>query len=607
MDDELLDFYNKELTFLRRSAARFSQENPQAASALRISEDAIEDPHVEHLIQSVAFLNGRVRKKIEDDFPELNESLLDILYPHYLRPIPSMSIVKLRAQKGLSEDYTVPKDSLLETHPVDGEPVTFRTSYPVTLWPFKVTNAELVEGAYRAPPIPSYLDSSAVIKIQLTCDEEDIEFGTLKPDHIRFYIRGEEGLSSKLYTLIFNHVVGVSVADHSLDTSPVYLGPDAIQPVGFEDRDNLLEYSNRSFIGYRLLTEYFVFPKKFLFFDIKGLGKKLKGRGNKIELFLYLNKSFAGVSEFVDSSTFELGCTPIVNLFKQRAEPIIADGHCDEYHLVADSRQKLSKEIYQIEEVHVTGSNGEEIDISPFYGLNHDGKHSSLYWHARRRAVLNDKPNLSDNGTEVFVSIVNDNYLAQDAKKWIINTDTLCMNRDMPKRLPFGGGQPKLFLREGGLIEEIECLTPPTQTIRPSKKNGMRWRLISHISINHLPLFDNEQALSILKELLALYNFNDSLNTQALINGIDSIKTRQIASRVRSRGNTAICRGIEITLTLDETRYKDQNMFLFATVLERFFALYAPINSFTKLVLKTIQKEEPIRKWTPRASHQLLA
>lgn len=610
MDEDLLDYYNKELTFLKRSAAQFAQENPQAASQLRISADAIEDPHVEHLIQSVAFLNGRIRKKLEDEFPELNDTLLDVLYPHYLQPIPSMSVVRFAPQKGLSEDYVIPKDTLLETHPVEGEPVTFRTAYPTTLWPFKVTNAELIEGAYRAPPIPAYLDSSAVIKIQLTCDEEDITFGALKPDKIRFYLRADSGIANKLYTLLFNHVVGVSVADNSFDTSPIYLSKENIAAVGFDDSDNLLEYSKRSFAGYRLLTEFFSFSKKFMFFDVTGLGKKLKGRGQKIELFFYLNKSLPGVSEFVDKTTFELGCTPIVNLFSQRAEPIMADGKREEYHIIPDSRQKHSKEIYQVKSVSVTQKDGDELNIPPYYSLSHQEEGASshgIFWHQQRRnAEHKDKKHL-DYGTEVYLSLVNDNYLSLAADKWIINVETVCMNRDMPKRLPFGGGQPALFLREGGLIDEVECLVPPTQTTRPSRQHGTRWRLISHLSLNHLPLYDNEQLLIALKELLTLYNFDDSLNTQAMINGIESVTSRQIASRVRSHGNAAICRGVEITLTLDESRYKDQNMLLFASVMERFFALYAPINSFTRLVLKTRQKPEAVKKWTPRSSHHQIA
>ncbi|MDH5545252.1 MAG: type VI secretion system baseplate subunit TssF [Gammaproteobacteria bacterium] len=607
MDDSLLDYYEKELRFLNRSAARFQKENPQAASQLGINKDTIADTHVEHLIQSVAFLNGRIRKKLDDDFPELNETLLDLLYPHYLKPIPSMTIARLTPQDGLGDAYQIPKGSLLESDTIDGDALTFRTAYPVTLWPFQITQAELVEGAYKAPPIPSYLDAAAVIKLQLTCDEEDFRFEDLAPDKIRFYIGGDEGISNKLYSLIFNHLVAVSVANNSLDTAPVYLDAACVKEVGFEEEDNLLEYGKRSFSGFRLLTEFFTFPKKFMFFDVTGLKDRLQGRGSRIEIFLYLNRTFPGVADYVNKSVFSLGCTPVVNLFRQVAEPIVASGQSDEYHVIPDSRRKLSREIYQIDKVSITRADGEETVVAPFYGTSHQSLagDEGLYWHARRRNSDNHKSNQIDKGSEMHISLVNDNYLSASADKWVINVETLCLNRDMLKYLQ--RGTLNLHMRDGGLVETIECITPPTHTIRPGQLSGLRWRLISHLSINHIPLFDQEQTLTVLKEMLGLYNVNELPKNQAIINGIRKLNTRQIASRVRSHGNAAICRGIEVELVLDEERYKDQNMLLFASVLERFFALYAPMNSFTRLVLRTVQREEPIKKWTPRASNRQIA
>ena len=608
MDDDLLKYYSKELGFLRKSAAGFAKQNPNAASRLRISPDAIEDPHVERLIQSVAFLNGRIRKKLDDEYPELTDAFLNVLYPHYLGPVPSMSIVKMQADKGLAEDYLVPKGALLETPPVEGDPLIFRTAYPVRLWPFDVSRAELVEGAFKAPPVPVHLNPVAIIRLELKTFADDIAFSTLKPEKLRFYLRGEASVVNPLYYLILNHVSAIAIADDAVDTKPTYAGPESIKPVGFAEDENLLDYSPRSFDGYRLLTEYFAFPQKFNFIEIDGLGKKWKTRKGKVELYLYLDKTLPDLHRGISKETFALGCTPIVNLFKQIAEPISVTGYQNEYHLVADSRNMLHKEIVSIDEVKATTLDGNEIPIRPFYGFSHSGVDAdTLHWFASRRRAPEVDAEHIDPGTETYISLVDRDYLAQSPHKWVLNVKVTCSNRDLPKRLPFGGGQPALHLQEGGLVEQIECLMPPTATRRPSFSASRSWKLISHLTLNQMPLLAGPEGVAALKELLKLYDFDDSQITQSLINSIVDISYRQIASRVRAKGNTALCRGLEVTVTLDENRFKDQSMYLFGAVLERFFALAAPLNSFTKMVIRTKQKNEIYKKWKPRAAHVQLA
>jgi len=610
VSDDLLKYYNKELSYFRRAAAGFSQQHPKIASRLRLGKDTVADPHVERLIESAAFLNARVRKKLDDDFTDLSEAILGALYPHYLAPIPSMAIVQFNAQPELTAPYRIPRGAEVETEPVDGEPCRFRTSSEVTILPVAVEEADFMGGAYVAPGSSGTKGAKAVIRLVLTCQSAEVTFEQLSPGKLRFYLRGDMTDVYPLYTIIFNHLIGVSIADSANDSTAVFLDKGCIQPVGFDREEALLPYNARSMLGYQLLTEYFIFPQKFLFFDIVGLDEKLLvKRGNRLEIYLYLDKGTTDLERNISAGNFALGCAPVVNLFKQRAEPVTLTQTEHEYRVVPDARRLMAKEVYSIDNVKASSADGEALNYKPFYGFDHgEGAASpAAYWYSSREQAEQHNPSQPDYGTEVFVSLVDLRLSASVRNDWILSVDTTCMNRDLPGRLPFGGGQPKLQLGDGSApIKNIECLTPPTPTRRPELGEGTRWRLVSHLNLNHLSLLDSNSGAEVLREMLRLYNFDDSLSSRAVIDSILGIESSQTISRVRHKGMSGVCRGLEITLVVDESRFDAQGMFLFGSVLERFFALYAPINSFTRLVLTSPNREVPLRKWPPRAGEKLL-
>jgi len=610
VNDDLIKFYNKELTYIRRSAAAFAEANPKIAGRLRLSQDTIEDPHVSRLIESVAFLNARVRKKLDDSFPEISNSMLEVLYPHYLAPIPSMSIIQFNGVAEATTGYNIASGSLIETQPVDGEPCRFNTAYPVTLWPIEITEAQLVRGSYQAPALPKHFGAVAVLRLKISCMSDEMSFKQLSPENLVFYLGGQSTEVSSLYELLFNHTIAMSIAESPNDPKAVFLDPECLEPVGFSKEEGLLPYPARSQLGYRLLSEYFSFPEKFNFFKLNGLGKKAFSQSGKdIEVYFYLNESLSELEHNVDKDNFQLGCTPMVNLFSQHAESMMLNHDKEEYQIIPDSRRLLSKEVYSIDKVEAVSPAGEKIEYRPFYGFNHQmhDRKEVAYWHANRKSAVVYREDDIDNGTEMYISLVDLNFQLDIPDNWVLNIKTTCLNRDLPGRLPFGGGQPYLQLGEGNApLSSVQCITPPTKTKRIELQESTRWRLISHLNLNHLSLTDSENGAEILREILTLYNFDDSPSTRSIIEGIVSIDSKQVMSRVKDHGISALCRGVEIELVLDEDRFEGQGMFLFASVLERFFALYAPMNSFTKLVLKTKRRELPVKKWPPRAGEKIL-
>jgi type VI secretion system protein ImpG len=608
MSDELLPYYNRELAFIRRLGAEFAEAHPKIAGRLRLGPDSTEDPHVARLIEAFAYLNARTRCKLEDDFPEITDAMLGVLYPHYLRPVPAMAILQLALDPGQAElttGYTVPAGTLVETEPIQGEPCRFRTCYPVTVWPIELHAASLSGPPFTAPATPHSSQAVAVLRLSLRCRAEAVSFAALPLPALRFFLKGQPQHIFALYELIFNNTIELAVADPD-GGAPIVLSRDVLRPVGFELDQGMLPYPARSFPGYRLLTEYFAFPEKFLFVDLE-LSERVRGRlGNRLEVFLYLNRTFADVEQNLSADTFRLGCTPLVNLFRQRAEPIQLTHAEPEYRVVPDARRPLALEVHSIDRVTATSPDGGEVEYLPFYSTRHAGPERPAFWHATRRQAGRAEGQV-DFGTEVFLTLVDLGFQPSAPADWTLDVETTCSNRDLPHRLPFGGDQPRLQLSEGGApLAPLVCLTPPTRTLRPALGHGARWRLISHLVLNHLSLEGGEGADG-LREILKLYDFTDSADTRALIDGVVRVDSRRVVGRVRGgRGSEAFARGVEVTVQLDEDRFSGSGLYLFASVLERFLALYCSVNSFSRLIVTTTRREGELCRWPARAGTRVL-
>jgi type VI secretion system protein ImpG len=612
MSEELLPYYNRELAFIRRLGGEFAEAHPKIAGRLRLGPDAAEDPHVERLIEAFAFLTARIRHKIEDDFPEITDALLSVLYPHYLAPIPSLAVVQFvpdRQQGDLGTGYTIPRESALETEPIEGEPCRFRTCYPTTLWPIELRSAGLMSKPFRAPSTPFTAKSLAVLRLELACFSPELTLAQLPLESLRFFLKGQAQHVFALYELIFNNTLGIALAGAHTDREPFLLGPQAVQAVGFEREEGMLPCSNRSFLGYRLLSEYFAFPQKFLFFDLAGLDRRaLQKAGNKLEIYFYLSRSTTDLEQNVTADTFQLGAAPIVNLYRQRAEPIPLSHTETEYRVVPDARRPAANEVYSIDRVTATSPDNQQIEYQPFYSFKHASARSrqKAFWYATRRPAERAGGKL-DRGTEVYLALVDLGFRPSAPGDWTLDVETTCLNRDLPNRLLFGEEQPSLRLSKGGPLAGVRCLTGrPSATLRPALQRGALWRLISHLSLNHLSLADYEEGADALREILKLHDFADSAETRSMIDGILSVRCRRVVGRAGGEVRGGVCRGVEVAVHFDEERFSGSGVFLFAAVLEHFLGLYCNVNSFTKLIATTNKREGELRRWSPRAGESVL-
>jgi type VI secretion system protein ImpG len=612
--DELLLYYERELAFLRNMGAEFAKKYPKVASRLLLPQEEGEsdDPHVERLVEAFAFLAGRVHLKIDDEFPEITESLLSILYPHYLRPIPSMSVAEFQVdpeQVSSEAGLKMEAGAVLNSRPVNGIQCKFRTCYDVTFWPLEIAEAEF-KTPDRFTPAVRYPDAAAAVRIDLRCNG-DAAFSKLSMEYLRFYMSGESGMVHSLYELLCNNCVQVIIRDPKPRSKvpAVYLPPEALRPVGFAEDEGVLPYPRRSFVGYRLIQEYFCFPQKFFFFDVTGLDRVCQGGfGQRAEIILVLNQFERSerrqILELgVTSKTLRLGCSPIVNLFGQTAEPILLDHRRYEYQVVPDVSKRKGMEVFEIDEVvSINPQTQDVLKFEPLYSYHHALQSAKVqaFWRAARRP----SGYRDDEGTEVFLSLVDLTSRPVKPNIETLMVRTLCTNRDLPSRLPFGNDAGDFELEGTVPLRKIVALVKPTDTVRPPMAKDSLWRLISQLSLNYLSLVEGGR--DALQEILRLYNFTGSVHSGKQIDGLVNLNSRRHFSRVLSDDGMAFTRGTQVEIEFDEELFVGSGVYLFAAVLECFLGLYVSMNSFSQLRVKTRQRKEILKQWPPRAGRKIL-
>jgi type VI secretion system protein ImpG len=616
MDPRLLLYYNRELQYIRESGQEFAKEFPKIAGRLGIESLECTDPYVERLLESFAFLTARVQLKIDAEFPRFSQQLLHMVYPHYLSPTPSMAVVQLQpslSEGALADGFKVPRGASLKSVIGRGEQTAceYRTAHEVTLWPLEIAGAEYTSflgdlGNLRIPG-----KAKAALRLRLHASA-GLNFDQIALDELPLYLRGGDEVAMRIYELLLAHAVALVVRPAGPGAAwSELIQNDPVRPLGFEDEQALLPFGPRSFQGYRLLQEYFAFPSRFLFANLTGLGTAVRRCTTPdLEIVIVLDAQDARLEKAVGPAQFELYCTPAINLFPKRTDRIHLTESEYEYHVVPDRMRPMDFEVYQVTEVMGYGTSGDEKqEFLPFYAL-HDrtsAENQSCYYTVHRTPRMLSAKQRSQGarssyvGSEIFLSLVDSVEAPVRPKFKQLAVGTLCTNRDLALHIPTGQKTSDFVMESGTPIQAVRCIAGPT-TPKPSHAHGdPTWRLINHLSLNYLSITDdaNGGGAAALRELLLLYGDGSEPIIRKQIDGVLSVASQSITRRLPISGPVAFGRGIEVTLTLDETAFEGMGVFLLGSVLERFFAKYVSINSFSETVLKSIQRKEVVR-WPAR-------
>ncbi len=616
MDPRLLEFYNRELLYIREMGGEFSREFPKIAGRLGLDGFECADPYVERLLEGFAFLAARVHLKLDDEFPKFTDHLLEMVYPHYLCPTPSMAVVQFEAdpaQGKLEDGFTLERGTSLRSLMGPGEQTTceYRTSQPVTLWPFIISEAAYTSRDVVATRLPGSLrDIKSVLRIRLKTTS-GVAFSEMAIDRLPVYIRGRDTRTMLLYEQIFADAQGVVLSWTNGASEETVALKQPILSMGFDDSQALLPVVSRSFQGYRMFSEYFAFQQRFLFFELTDLNRHLRRcKSNQVDIIIPLRRLQPRLENVVDATNFGLFCTPAINLFPHRADRIHVNDADVEYHVVPDRTRPMDFEIHSVLGVAGYDKKSDAMErFRSFYEINdHDVESqnpSSKYYALRRtQRQLSSKqkrkgPRTSYVGSEVYLSIVDADQAPYSSNLSQLDLRVMCTNRDLPIAMPVGKSSTDFTLESGAPVRSIRCLAGPTEP-KPSfsETTGERsWRLISHLSLNYLSLVDGDgKGAAALREMLSLYQEAYATDAVRQSEGLVSVHAKPIVQRLSQRGPLTFGRGLEVTVTCDESRFEGSGVFLLGAVLSDFFSKYVSINSFTQTVLRTLERGE-VMKW----------
>ncbi|MGL4486839.1 MAG: type VI secretion system baseplate subunit TssF [Yersinia sp. (in: enterobacteria)] len=616
MTPKFLRYYNQELQHLREVGGEFAIDYPKIAGRLGLSSFECTDPYVERLLEGFSFLAARVQMKIDAEFPRFTQHLSELVYPHFLAPTPSMAVVQLQpdlANPSLAKGVVVPRDTALRTVPGKGENTAceFRSAQAVTLWPLELMEARCFTYAGNQSGLDE-VPAGIKAGIRLRLRSHGAAFNALPLDSLSLFLRGGDNMPARIYEKLLGSIEAILVTPINRPAAWHQVLPKhCLRPMGFDESEALLSSGKRTFEGYRLLQEYFAFAPRFHFVEVSGLQAALaRCQDREVEITFLLSSGDTTLEKSLDNSHFALHCTPVINLFRRRADRINVSDEQSEYHVLVDRTRPMDYEVFQIESVTGYGSGpGSEQVFEAFYrarDLDSYQQGKAFYQIRREQRVISqrqrrDGPRSSYIGSEAFISIVDAAQAPYSVELRQLGLSVWCTNRDLPLAMTQGVGKTDFIVDSSAPLLAARCLMAPSQPYPSFAEGSMAWRLLNHLSLNYLSLLDSDpqQGAVALREMLTLYCHAGDLSAQRQVEGVRSVSSKAIARRMPSPGPITFCRGLQITVTLDDAAFEGSGAFVLGAVLAHFFAQYVSVNSFTETVIKTIGRGE-IMRWPAR-------
>lgn len=605
MNEQLLEYFQRELQFLTEAGPEFARRHPEVAALLDPTQMPAPDPHMERMIQAFALLNSRIHLHLDRDLSQLTDALHSVVFPFAHRPIPSCAVVRLlppagRQSASAGDGPTIPRGTLIESDPIGGLRCRFRTCYPVTLLPVELRAARLERlTAGAAPDVAPQARSVLRLRFDAS-DSADVSFrGTSR---LRMFLQAPRHTSFPLYELLVHDSVGISVSGANGQTAQVP-GPGLIEGVGFRSDETLLPWPPGSPAGHRLLLEFFAFPEKYLFLDVCGLDQPAASDlGRSAELLIYLNRSHRELENHVSDDTLLLHCTPVVNLFHQRAEPISLDHEQTGYSVRPDVRFRDGLEPYSIDRVTAI-SNDRSVEVPALYEPGRYGRDRfrQAVWTASRR-----QQHAGDDSTGFQLNVADPLGELLEDDEWTLDVEITALNGELPAALPFHGRGPRLRFRDKECVE-VECIVAPTHRRPPLTLQHGHRKLVSLLALQSLPLLCEDSERSHLQDVLALCDPTHSHESQAIVEGVVRSRAKQVLEEISVGTARCTCHGIEAEIELDESRFPGGSAFLFAGVLERFLSVSCSMNCFTRLVIRSTETQKTLYRFPARVAEQTLA
>jgi type VI secretion system protein ImpG len=612
MDPLLLDYYNNELTYMRALAGEFAQQHPKIAARLGMKGTEIADPYVERLIEAFCFMSARMQIKIDAEFPKFVGRLLEVIYPNYVAPTPSISVAQIHpdpVEGNLAKGFAVPRGTTFMGRKPEGEKTQcrFRSSQDVMLYPLEIAAAKLTPIPPDVVGLDSHLSPERQVRGALRLRLRTTNAARIADlrglDRLPIYLPGDEQIASHLFELL--HAAGIALVIGEPGQFGVPGKSQAVvteHPVlheGLGIGEGLLPLTWSKFHGHNLLHEYFACPSRFYFFTLNGLQEGFRRiTDREVEVIVLLDQPTDRLASLVDASRFALFCTPVVNLFTRRTDQIeIPQG--GETQLVPSKLEPMDYEVFAIDRVFGQKSaDSGEIEFRPLYQtLNNDEGNYGRYFSVRReRRLMSDSARRYGTrtpyiGTEVFVSLVDQQEAPYNEELRYLTVDAWVTNRDLPLLVPRNGVDDLDGLDEDAILS-VGLIRPPSPPRPPYADREMAWRLIRHLNFNYLPFsdMDHREGGQGLRDLLRLFVADDDTDRQRQVEALIGVKTQPVNEMLPGNGPLVFGRGIKCRLTVDETGFSGVSPFLLGLILEHYLARHVSMNSFTQTELHSMQR-----------------
>lgn len=621
MDTRLLKYYETELGFIREMGAEFAEAYPKIASRLGMDGIEINDPYVERMVESFAFLTSRIQLELDMRYPHFTQHMLEIIYPHYLAPVPAMTITQFVPEKGFDKAHRIKRGTRMRSPLREGDQTAceFRTAHDVDLWPLEITEAQYFasRGEVVAAGFGDGNSARAGLRLRLK-GPEGLKLSTLGVEHLDLYLPGTDQTPWRLYEHMMAESLGVIGRSVNRRDDWIVAPPEAgIRAKGFAPEEALLPFPGQSFDGYRLLQEYFALPQRFFFTRLDGL-KPIFARcdGNEIDVYVLFRDARPELQQVLTPDSFALFCTPAVNLLEMRCDRVHVQRKDSEHFLVVDRTAPMDFEIYQVTDVTgITSGEEDDIEFRAFYAADDytaAGESHEAYYSIRRRVrQRSERQKLKGTrtsylGTDIFVSLVDRAEAPYPGNLEQLAVKALCTNRDLPLLIQTTGEIGDFEPASGGPIKGIRAMAPiSAPKSSPAVDGSAAWRLISHLSLNYLSIDDADrgEAAAAMRELLGIYMPKGDRNRQKQLEGLQQVETRPIVRRMSDEVISTAVRGLEVRITFDESYFEGAGVYLLGAVLESFLAKYVSLNSFTETVLVSTERGE-IARWKARSGRR---
>lgn len=644
MNREFLEYYNRELKLLYERSKDFAEEFPGVAERLGgLVEDKI-DPGLAGLFEGAAFMAARVQLKLKSEFAEFTTALLDQLLPNFLAPIPSVTLVQAMPafeNPALANGLRFAAGSYLDAVYVEQErriSCRYRLARELVLWPLSIERAEYYAGPAPLQALGLEVQPGTVAGLRLTlrrrttqpaADRDDTlvpgaPIGQVAVDTLPIHLVGTATDTIAVYEQLFANCrrVVLRYLDSFGDAKFRVLQADAIEQLGFGRDERIFGADDQVFSGFELLREFFAFPAKFTGFALTGLRRALSGiQAHEVDILFEFDQPSHRLASVVNKGMFALHAAAAVNLFEMQASRIPVARNEHEHHVVPDRSRWLDFEAHRVIDVfaHYSG-NRDKVRVYPLYSLppGNVRLEDALFYTVRRQPRL---PTTEERrygthatyaGTELYLSLGEPADIDERERVRELSVRVMASNRHLTDQLPVGEAGADFFLVEDVGVP-LKCIAGPTRPResivhlerkkREAEASGtILWKLLNLLSLNHLGLIDRSEQdrAGGLRELLSLFADLSDAVTEVRIRGFKGVRSRPIVRRLKQETGFNAARGVEITVTIDEKSFEGSGIFLVGAVLDRFFAEYSSINSFTETVIESVQRGV-IKRWPPRA------